>query len=268
MARANRHHIPGQVWHITHRCHKKEFLLKFARDRRRWHSWLFEAKKRFGLRILNYVVTSNHIHLLVVDSGPDVIPKSLQLIAGRTAQEFNQRKGRNGAFWEDRYHATAVERNEHLIRCLVYIDLNMVRAGVVTHPSEWEMSGFNEIQNPPERYGVIDMSALRNLCGIPDPMNFSEQHRQWVQETISNGNNQRERCWTESIAVGGIGFVEETKFRLGIKGMGKRIEAQKAERCVLKEEFEPYGDVFDPENECLSPNNRYYWDIYGADTMG
>jgi REP element-mobilizing transposase RayT len=68
MARANRHHIPGQVWHITHRCHKKEFLLKFARDRRRWYSWLFEAKKRFGLIILNYVVTSNHIHLMVVDS--------------------------------------------------------------------------------------------------------------------------------------------------------------------------------------------------------
>ncbi len=77
MARANRHHIPGQVWHITHRCHKKEFLLKFARDRRRSLSWLFEAKKRFGLKILNYVVTSNHIHLLVVDNGPDVIPKSL-----------------------------------------------------------------------------------------------------------------------------------------------------------------------------------------------
>ena len=55
MARANRHHIPGQVRHITHRCHKKEFLLKFARDRWSWHSWLFEAKKRFCLRILNYV---------------------------------------------------------------------------------------------------------------------------------------------------------------------------------------------------------------------
>jgi REP element-mobilizing transposase RayT len=27
MARANRHHIPGQVWHITQRCHKKAFLL-------------------------------------------------------------------------------------------------------------------------------------------------------------------------------------------------------------------------------------------------
>jgi putative transposase len=268
MARANRHHILGQVWHITHRCHKKEFLLKFARDRRRWHSWLFEAKKRFGLRILNYVVTSNHIHLLVVDSGPEVIPRSLQLIAGRTAQEFNQRKERKGAFWEDRYHATAVERNEHLIRCLVYIDLNMVRAGAVTHPSEWEMNGFNEIQNPPDRYGVIDMSALRNLCGIPEPMQFTEQHRQWVQETISNGNNLRESCWTESIAVGDIGFVEETKSLLGMKGIGRRIEELEADRCLLKEEFEPYSAVIDPENECLSPNNSYFWDIYGADTAG
>jgi putative transposase len=56
------------------------------------------------------------------------------LIAGRTAQEYNQRKSRQGAFWEDRYHATAVEADEHLHRGLVYIDSNMVRAGVVTHP--------------------------------------------------------------------------------------------------------------------------------------
>jgi REP element-mobilizing transposase RayT len=36
MARANRHILPGHVWHITHRCHKREFLLKFAKDRKRW----------------------------------------------------------------------------------------------------------------------------------------------------------------------------------------------------------------------------------------
>ena len=36
MARAKRHYIPGQIWHITHRCHKREFLLKFAKDCRRW----------------------------------------------------------------------------------------------------------------------------------------------------------------------------------------------------------------------------------------
>ncbi len=55
---------------------------------------------------------------------------------------------RRGAFWDDRYHATAVGTSEHLIRCIVYMDLNMARAGVVSHRSEWESSGYHEIQTP------------------------------------------------------------------------------------------------------------------------
>ncbi len=95
MPRANRYFSPGFLGHITHRCHKKEFLLKFTRDRECWLSWLFEAKRRNGLCVLNYVVTSSHIHHLVKDTNQHVIAKSLQLIAGRAAQEYNQR---NGAF--------------------------------------------------------------------------------------------------------------------------------------------------------------------------
>ena len=94
MPRANRHFLPGQLWHITHRCHEKAFLLKFARDRRRYLRWLFEARKRFGLCVLNYVVTSNHIHLLVKDTGEGVIASSIQLVAARTAQEYNLRRVR------------------------------------------------------------------------------------------------------------------------------------------------------------------------------
>ena len=100
MPRAHRHFLPGHVWHITHRCHQRKFLLKFARDRRRYLHWLFEAKKRFGLCVLDYGVTSNHIHLLVKDTGSGVIAESMQLIAGRTGQEYNQRKGKQGAFWD------------------------------------------------------------------------------------------------------------------------------------------------------------------------
>ena len=92
------------------------------------------------------MVTSNHVHLLVKDTGSNVIARSMQLIASRTAQEYNQRKVRHGAFWEDRYHATAVDSDDHLRRCLVYIDLNMVRAGAVKHPSEWAHCGYSEIQ--------------------------------------------------------------------------------------------------------------------------
>ena len=162
MARTKRHFIPGQIWHLTHRCHKREFLLKFKRDRQRWLQWLFEAKRRFGLVVLNYVVTSKHIHLIVKDgSKSNIIPQSIGLIAGRTAQEYNRRKRRKGAFWEDRYHSTAIETGEHLLRCLVYVDLNMVRAGVVRHPSEWPFGGYNEIQNPHRKNVIIAYERLR-----------------------------------------------------------------------------------------------------------
>jgi REP element-mobilizing transposase RayT len=95
------------------------------------------------------MVTSIHIHFLVAHTGKrDIITKSMQLVAGKTGQKYNQRKNRRGAYWEDRYHATAVESGDHLGRYLVYIDTNMVRAGVVSHPSKWPFSGYNEIQKP------------------------------------------------------------------------------------------------------------------------
>jgi putative transposase len=101
----------------------------------------------------------------------------MQLIAGRTAQEYNQRKKRQGAFWEDRYHATAIQTDDHLHRCLVYIDLNMVRAGVVSHPREWAQSGYSEIQKPSKRYAVVDFRELTALCGFADRGDFQRAHR-------------------------------------------------------------------------------------------
>ena len=160
MPRAHRNYVPGSVWHITHRCLNQEFLLKFDRDRLRWKYWLYQARKRYGLSILNYIATSNHVHLLVIDSGRNAICRSMQLVAGRVAQEFNLRKSRQGAFWQDRYFATAVSTDTHLHQCIAYIDLNMVRAGIVTHPGQWKVSGYNEIQNPVSRYRLIDFEAL------------------------------------------------------------------------------------------------------------
>jgi len=113
--------------------------------------------------VLNYVVTSNHIHLLVHDRGKDEIAQSMQLIAARIAQKCNQRKRRKGAYWKGRYHAIVVDMDEYLARCMVYIDLNMLRAGVVNHPVDWDTCGFREIQSPPDRYTVIDQQKLIEL---------------------------------------------------------------------------------------------------------
>jgi len=261
MARANRHYIPGCVWHITHRCHKREFLLRFARDRQRWLRWLFDGRKRFGTCILNYAVTSNHIHLLVQDGREgEVIPQTMQLIAGRTGQEYNRRKERKGAFWEDRYHATAVEADHHLIQCMVYIDLNMVRAGVVTHPSEWPFSGYNEIQNPRQRYSLIDHGRLRELLDIKSMEELKRSYRDWVEEAVAGQIGNRESRWTESIAVGSKTFVEKTKVELGIKAIGR--EVMEADGVYeLREGDVSYNPDFGGENSGLRVENSYFWNL-------
>jgi putative transposase len=222
MPRANRVFAKGHIWHITHRCHQKDFLLKFALDRRRWRNWLFEARRRYGLCVLNYIVTSNHIHLLVADCGNGEIATSMQLVAGRTAQEYNQRKNRKGAFWEDRYHATAVQTDHHLIRCLSYIDLNMVRAGVVCHPRDWDVSGYHEIQCPRSRKGSVDHKALCKLVGVATVEELQNAHADWVDKAISETGH--DPVWTESLAVGDENFLAKIKAQLGISGIHRKID--------------------------------------------
>jgi len=259
MARANRHYIPGHVWHLTHRCHKREFLFKFAKDRLRWMQWLYEARKRHDLVILNYMVTSNHTHLLVYDHGhTDVIPKSVQLLAGRIGQEYNLRKKRKGAFWQDRYHATAVERGEPLLKCLVYIDLNMVRAGIIDHPSKWYWCGYNEIQNPRRKNILIDYEKLRELAGYNRFDTFQAAHKKWVDSSLASHVNRRESRWSDSIAVGSNSFTTEILSKLGSRAKGRKI-VEKGQAFQIREETESYNPLFEGEKGNIAPENALKW---------
>ncbi len=223
MPRANRCFLPGYVWHITHRCHQRAFLLKFARDRRRWLRWLFETKKRFGVCVLNFAVTSNHVHLVVREHGAGEIARAIQLIASRTAQEYNRRKARKGAFWEDRYHATAIDTEGYLARCLIYIDLNMVRARAVSHPSQWSECGYCEVKGPPQRYCVVDTQALAELLGFCEMKQMQRARACWIDEALCCDTARREAFWSESLAVGSQAFVDRVRSKLGVSARYRSV---------------------------------------------
>ena len=287
MPRRKRLHIPGFLWHITHRCHKKEHLLKFEKDRKTWRNWLFKAKKRFGLKILTYAVTCNHIHLLAVDSGKNVISKSMQLVSGNTGQAYNTRKNRKGAFWEDRFYSTAIESGIHLLRCMAYIELNMVRTGTVNHPKEWEFCGYNEILDPPKRYLLIDQKALLSCSGISDPDEFKIYYKDLVAYTLMHGGLKRESIWTNSLAVGSRQYIEQNQDKFGKHHKTKILTApsfpvkrygqirfknnsthnsmvnpqgeDRQEDCAICENQNAYKTVFDLENWILRGKNDVVW---------
>lgn len=215
MPRANRFFIPGYVWHITSRCINKEFHLKFIHDKRRLLYWLHQAKQRFDISILNYTITSNHIHIIITNNyTQNSIPQAMQLVLGRVAQEYNIRKRRKGHFWQDRYHATAVESGTHLLNCMIYVDLNMVRAGVVTHPRDYPFCGYQELLEKKKRCTLIDKIRVAQLLGVnlPDLKAFYEQQ---INTFLEISDLNREDKWTSSLAVGGYEFVERFKKNMG-----------------------------------------------------
>jgi putative transposase len=201
------------------------------------------------------MVTSNHVHLLAFDNeGRNVIPDSIKLVAGRTGQQYNSRKNRKGAFWEDRYHATAVENNRYLRQCITYIDMNMVRAGVVEHPTQWEFCGYNEIQNPRKRKGIIDFDRLIELLGFENYEDLKDDHYKWVDSAMQTHNRFKENKWTQSIAVGSKAFIEKMKEALGFRAKGRKIICAE-DTFELREVLTPYGKATN-----LEFGNRFLWD--------
>ena len=197
------------------------------------------------MSVLNYIATSNHIHLLCADHGNGEISRSMQLIAGRTAQEFNTRKNRRGAFWEDRYHATAVQTDSHLTRCMTYIDLNMVRAQVISsiHVTG-KIRGYNEIQRPWMRKGVIDFDLLMSFLNVESQQELAGlQSQQLARRSQSRSET---RCGPSLIAVGDKRYLQGIKAGLGARGCTDKF-------CLIKR-FGPCGRAADAIS--------HFWTLY------
>jgi hypothetical protein len=134
----------------------------------------------------------------------------------------------------------------------------MVRAGVVTHPSQWSDSSYREIQNPPKRYGIIDLRQLSALCGFSEVADFQRAHRDWVEEALKREMLAREGRWSEAVAVGSLSFVDTVKSELGFKAARREVIEQ-GSTYVLREESEAYRSNFDCKNEALSSENARFW---------
>ncbi|MGD9900789.1 MAG: hypothetical protein AB7T22_16810 [Calditrichaceae bacterium] len=105
---------------------------------------------------------------------------------------------------------------------MTYIDMNMVRAGVVKHPKDWEHGGYNEIQNPKKRYRMIDHKNLMPLFCALDETDCASIHRKWIGEELAGERHQRQSRWTESVAVGDESFVKDVKDALIGRARGRQ----------------------------------------------
>jgi putative transposase len=111
------------------------------------------ATKRFAGDLHAYVLMTNHVHLLITPLRRDSLSRILHYVAGTYSRGINERIGRTGAMWGSRFWSTPVEADEYCLACYRYIELNPVRAGMVTAPGDYRWSSYQT-----------------NACGMPSSL--------------------------------------------------------------------------------------------------
>jgi len=101
MPRRKRGWVDNACYHITHRCHNREFLFRYKKYRQFYLRHLFEMQKRYRIDVLDYIVTSNHVHLLLAAKNGNSISEGLRYLHGRVGQWYNRQVKSSGSFWSD-----------------------------------------------------------------------------------------------------------------------------------------------------------------------
>ncbi|MCC6144953.1 MAG: transposase [Candidatus Hydrogenedentes bacterium] len=213
MPRASIYLQEGHTYHLTHRCHNRDHHLRFARDRDAYRKWLREGVKRHRVPVYAYCVTSNHVHIVAHADSAESVSMLMHLTAGATGKQYNLRKCHEASVWEHPFQCTAIEDGRHLFNCLAYVDLNMVRAGVVKHPRDWPWCGYDELSGTRLRYRVLAQDRLLESLGLDNLAQFREQYIEAIERRVATGQLAREAHWSESLAVGSQDFVSRAQSR-------------------------------------------------------
>lgn len=143
MARLPRLTVPGYPHHIIQRGNNRQAIFVDATDYEQLLTLLEEQSRKHRVAIHAYVLMSNHLHLLATPETAEGIPTMMQAVGRTYVRRFNQRHGRSGTLWEGRYKSTLIQAERYLLACMVYVDLNPVRAGLVADPADYPWSSHH-----------------------------------------------------------------------------------------------------------------------------
>jgi len=177
MPRRARLKLPGQPWHVIQRGVNRSRCFSGIADRQRYLALLAEHSVAHGCAVHAYVLMPNHVHLLLTPSSDLSVSRMMKAIGERYVRAFNKAHKRSGTLWEGRFKSSIVDSQRYLFTCYRYIELNPVRAGMVSHPAEYPWSSYlvnaeggeSDIVKPHELYLAISA----------DPEERLREYRKW-----------------------------------------------------------------------------------------
>lgn len=143
MPRRARLRLPGLPLHINQRGNNRSACFYADEDYALYLHHLGELARKFRCAVHAYVLMTNHVHLLLTPAladGPSLLMKHL---GQRYVQYINKAYRRSGTLWEGRFRSSIVQERGYFLRCHRYIELNPVRASMVSHPRDYPWSSYS-----------------------------------------------------------------------------------------------------------------------------
>ncbi len=166
MARLARISPLGIAQHVIQRGNNRQVCFVCEQDFASYAAWLTDYAAEFRVQVHGWVFMTNHVHLLVTPLAENGVSKMMQALGRRYVRYFNRQYRRSGTLWEGRFKSSLVASEGYLLACQRYIELNPVRAGMVSDPAEYPWSSYkchafgvtSALHSPHEQY-------LRLACG-------------------------------------------------------------------------------------------------------
>ncbi|MEN9889562.1 MAG: hypothetical protein RL559_1599 [Pseudomonadota bacterium] len=197
MARLPRLTVAGYPHHIIQRGNDRQPIVRDDADRERLLSLWTEHARTFQVAVHAYVIMDNHFHLLATPATHDGLPKMMQAVGRAYVRYFNLRHGRSGTLWEGRYRSNLIESERYLLACMVYIDLNPVRAGMVEQPQDHRWSSH------------------RHCIGVASDKLVTHHALFWA---LGNTPFAREAAYAESVQAGLTAEQRDALTRTALSG--------------------------------------------------
>lgn len=215
-------YLPGIPSHVIQRGNNRTACFFSEQDYRFYLTCLDEARRKYNVAVHAYVLMTNHVHLLMTPDCPMGIPRVMQSIGRRYVQYVNYAYRRSGTLWESRHKASLIQAENYLFTCYRYIELNPVRAQIVSHPGDYHWSSYRyHAYGEPNRiiqdhivYCQLDKNPEARQAGYRDL--FSTDIGKVSLHAIRKAVNF-------SLPLGNDRFREEVEQTLGRKlGQGRR----------------------------------------------
>lgn len=229
MPRKARVLVPNCPHHIVQRGHNRNAVFIQDQDYQFYLENLKEFKNEFGIKVYAWCLMTNHVHL-ILEPGIDTekVSQLMKRLAGRQSAYVNKLEKRTGSLWEGRYKSSPIQKDEYMLPCVRYIEMNPVRASIVAAPRDYKWSSYHE------RLGLKAQDLLdcdQVYLGLAK--DDHERHERYKKYLFDGTSKKELEILRESIKrnqlTGDTRFIDEIENRIGI-----RVEKRGRGRPVLE----------------------------------